>query len=69
MSLLNYPNDATPEEVAAYKLGKHEALVQISQLSRRVVAYEIALSKIKRATDVRTTFEISATALTRGGAS
>lgn len=69
MSLLNYPADATPEEVAAYKLGKQEASVQISQLSRRVIAYEIALSKIKRATDVRTTFEISATALTRGGAS
>ena len=69
MSLIDYPNDATPEEMLAYRLGKEEARVQISQLSRRVVAYEIALSRIKRATDIRTTFEISATALTRGGAS
>ena len=68
MSLLNYPADATPEEVEAYRLGKLESRIQIQRLSARIIECEIALSRIKKATTIRDTFEISATTLARIGA-
>ena len=63
MSLFNFPDDATPEEMEAYRLGKLEARIQLKRLASQVVAYEVALNKIKRATTTRETFEISSTIL------
>lgn len=67
MSLLNFPDDATPEEMQAYKLGKHEAHRQIRICAQRVLEYELALNKIRRAPDTRTTFEIATRALAKHG--
>jgi hypothetical protein len=67
MSLANYPHDATPEEVAAYKFGKAEATKQIRICAQRVLEYELALNAIRRAPDTRTTFEIATRALAKHG--
>ena len=63
MSLLNFPDEATPEEMEAYRLGKIEARIALKRLASQVLAYEIALNKIRRASDTQTTFDISSTTL------
>lgn len=63
MSLLNFPSEATPEEMEAYRLGKLEARIALKRLASQVLAYEIALNKIRRASDTQTTFDISSTTL------
>ena len=63
MSLLNFPDEATPEEMEAYRLGKLEARIALKRLASQVLAYEIALNKIRRASDTQTTFDISSTTL------
>lgn len=63
MSLLNFPDEATPEEMEAYRLGKLEARVQLKRLSSQVLAYEIALNKIRRAATTQEAFNLSSTTL------
>jgi hypothetical protein len=63
VSLLNFPDEATPEEMEAYRLGKLEARIALKRLASQVLAYEIALNKIRRASDTQTTFDISSTTL------
>jgi hypothetical protein len=63
VSLLNFPDEATPEEMEAYRLGKIEARIALKRLASQVLAYEIALNKIRRASDTQTTFDISSTTL------
>ena len=65
MSLINWPHDATPEESAAYKLGKNESARQIRICAQRVIEYELALNTIRRSTDTKLTFEIASNALAR----
>ena len=65
MSLNNWPHDATPEEAAAYKLGKNESARQIRICAQRVIEYELALNSIRRATDQHHAFNIASNALAR----
>ena len=65
MSLANYPNDATPEEVAAYKLGHAESRRTIRILTQRCIEYELALNAIRRATTTQRAFEIASSALAK----
>lgn len=65
MSLANYPNDATPEEVAAYNHGHAESRRTIRILNQRCLEYELALNKIRRARDQAHAFEIASSALAK----
>ena len=65
MSLTNWPHDATPEEVAAYKLGQAEARRTLRICTQRVLEYELALNSIRRATDQHHAFNIASNALAR----
>ena len=65
MSLFNYPQNATSEEIVAYQLGKVDATRQIRILTQRCIEYEIALNKIRRAPDKAHAFEIASSALAK----
>jgi hypothetical protein len=65
VSLADYPNDATPEEVAAYNHGHNESRRTIRILAQRCLEYELALNKIRRATSPSETFVIASNALAK----
>ena len=65
MSLADYPNDATPEEVAAYNHGHAESRRMLRILAQRCLEYELALNKIRRARDQAHAFEIASSALAK----
>jgi len=65
VSLANYPNDATPEEVAAYNHGHAESRRMLRILTQRCLEYELALNAIRRATSPSETFVIASNALAK----
>jgi hypothetical protein len=65
VNLEDYLQNATSEEVAAYKLGHAESRRTIRILTQRCIEYEIALNAIRRATTTQRAFEIASSALAK----
>jgi hypothetical protein len=65
VSLEDYPQNATSEEVAAYNHGHAESRRTIRILTQRCLEYELALNKIRRAKSPSETFVIASNALAK----